>query len=81
MEVEPKNMTIATEKATKRSSVAKHLLNNRECAKKYDLSKFKIFHQRNNVTDLIKMEAISIHLEKSVLCNQKEFDYKVSLFS
>ena len=74
-------MTVATEKATKRSSVAKHLLNNRECAKKYDLSKFKIFHQRNNVTDLIKMEAISIHLEKPVLCKQKEFDYKVSLFS
>ena len=81
MEKEPKNMTRETENATKRFSVAEHLVNNRECAKKYDLSRFKILHQCNNVTDLIKMEAISIHLEKPVLCKQKEFDYKVSLFS
>ena len=47
MEVEPKNMTIATEKATKRSSVAEHLVNNRECAKKYDLSRFKTIQQCN----------------------------------
>ena len=33
-----------------------------------------------NVMDLIIMEAISIYLEKSVLCKQKEFDYKVPLF-
>ena len=81
MEKEPKNMTIATENATKRSSVAEHLVNNRECANKYDLSRFKIIHQFNNVTDLIKMKAISIFLVKPVLCKQKEFDFKVSLFS
>ena len=81
MEKEPKNTTIATKNATKRSSVAEHLVINRECAKKKnDLFRFKILHQCNNVTDLIKMEAISIHIEKPVLCKQKEFDYKVSLF-
>ena len=64
-------MTVATENATKRSSVAEHLVNNRECAKKYDFPRFKIIHQCNNVTDLIKMEAISIYLEKPVLCKQK----------
>ena len=34
MEKEPKNMTRETENATKRFSVAEHLVNNRECAKK-----------------------------------------------
>ena len=62
MEKEPKNITIVTENATKRSLVAEHLVNNRECAKKFDLSRFKILNQCNNVTDFIKMEAISIHL-------------------
>ena len=32
------------------------------------------------VNDLTKMEAISIYLEKPVLCKQKEFVYKVPLF-
>ena len=61
--------------------VAEHLVNNRECAKKYDLSRFKIIHQCNNVTDLNKMKAILIYLKKPVLCKQKEFNYKVSLLS
>ena len=66
METEPKNMTIATNNATKRWSVAGHLVNKRECAKKYDLSRFKILHQCNNVTDLIKMEAVLIYLDLSL---------------
>ena len=81
MEKKPENMKTATENATKISSVAENLENNRECAKKYDLSRFKIIHQCNNVTYLIKIEVISIFLEKPVLCKQKEFDYKVCLFS
>ena len=76
MKKEPKNMTTAT----KRSSVAEHLVNNRECAKKYDLCRFKLIHHCNNVTGVIKMEAIAIYLEKPVLCKQKEFVYKVPLF-
>ena len=67
MEKEPKNMTTAIKNVTKRSSVAEHQVNDRECAKKYDLSGFKIIHYCNNVTDLIKMEAILIYLEKPVL--------------
>ena len=62
-------------------NVAENLVNNRECAKKHDLSIFNIIHQYDNVSDLIKMETILIYLEKPVLCKQKEFDYKVSLFS
>ena len=79
-EKEPKIMTRATKSATKRSSVAKHLVNDKKCAKNYDLSGFKTLHQCLNIMDLIIMEAISIYLEKLVLCKQKEFDYKVSLF-
>ena len=39
----PKNMTTTTENATKRSSVAEHLVINRKCAKKYDLSRLKYY--------------------------------------
>ena len=49
--------------------------------KRYDLFRFKILHHCNKVNDLIKMKAISIFLEKPVLCKQEKFDYKVSLFS
>ena len=42
MKKELKSMTIAIENAIKRSLVAEHLVNDRECAKKYDLSRFKI---------------------------------------
>ena len=80
IEKEPEIMTTATKNVIKRSSVAEHLVNNRECAKEYDLSRFKIIHHCKNMTDLIKLEAISIYLEKPVLCKQKEFEYKVSLF-
>ena len=72
-------MTTATDNKPK-----EHLVNYREFyqigAKKYDLSRFKT-HKCNNVTDLIKIKAISIYLEKPVLYKQKEFDYKVSLFT
>ena len=64
-----------------RSSFPKHLVNSRDCAKKYDLSRFKIIYHCNNVFDLIKIEAISKYLEKPMLCKQKEFEYKVSLFN
>ena len=38
-------------------------------------------YRKTNAMDLNKMEPISIFLEKPVPCKQKEFDYKVSLFS
>ena len=37
-----KNMTIAVVNTTKRSSIAKHLINNTNCADNYDSSRFKI---------------------------------------
>ena len=55
---ETKIMTTATKNAAKRFSVAEHLVNNRDCATKYDLSRFKITHHCNNVFDFIKIEAI-----------------------
>ena len=74
-------MTTATTNTAKKSSVAENLVNNRECARKNDLSRFKIIRHCNNVTDLIKMDTIFIYLEKPLVCKQQEFDYKVSLFS
>ena len=74
IEKEPEIKTTATKNAAKRSSVAEHLINSRDCARKYDISKFKIIHHCNSVIDLVKLEAISIFLEKPELCKQKEFD-------
>ena len=76
----PEINTTATKK-DKRSSVLEHLINNRDCARKYDISRFKIIHHCISVFDLVKLEAISIVLEKPELCKQKVFDYIVSLLS
>ena len=43
IEKEPETKTMATKNAAKRYSDAEHLLNNRDCAMKYDISTFKIF--------------------------------------
>ena len=60
IEKEPKIMTIATENATKISSVADNLVNNKECSKNYDLSRFKILHQKNliQIKDLVTITAL-----------------------
>ena len=44
--------TLATNNSAKRSSDAEHLVNNIYCAKKYDLSRFKIIHHCTKVFDL-----------------------------
>ena len=67
--------------ASKRSSIAEHLVNNSLCADNYNVNRFKIIKNCSNVFDLIKLEAICILLRKPVLCKQKDFDYTVSLFS
>ena len=69
--------TKAVVNATKKSSIAEHLINNTNCAKNYDLSRFKILNSCTNSIDLVRMEEISIFLNKPELCKQKEFDYKV----
>ena len=38
---------------------------------------FKVLRSCNNIFDLIKIEAIYIHLNKPKLCNQKELDYSL----
>ena len=67
--------------AAKRSAISEHLINNASCAEKYNISMFSILKQCANKFDLIKMEAILIHLYKPDLCKQKEFDYSVALFN
>ena len=61
IEKEPETMTTATKNAAKRLLVEEHLVNYRDCAKKYDLYRFRIIHYCNNEFYLIKMEAISIY--------------------
>ena len=54
--------------AAKRSAISEHLINNANCAYKYNISMFSIKKQCANKFDLIKMEAILIHLFKPELC-------------
>ena len=77
----PKTTSIATLNAMNRSSIAEHLIKNPICGKNFNDSSFKILRSNTNNFDLIKIEAIYIHLNKPKLCKQKEFDYSVSLFS
>jgi len=59
MEKEPKNYDNINQNWDQKIPVAEHIVNNREWSKKYDLSRFKIIHHCVNVTDLIKVEAVS----------------------
>ena len=61
-------MTIAVVNTTKRSSIAKHLINNTNCADNYDSSIFKIINNCTNSFDLVRLEAISIFLKKPEPC-------------
>ena len=64
-----------------RSSIAEHLIKNPACGKSYNVFRLKILRSCRNIFDLIKIEAIYIHLNELKLCKQKAFDYSVSLFS
>ena len=78
---QPKTVSIATSNAFIRSSMSEHLIKNLICGKSYNEMKFRILRSYNNIYDLIKIEAIYIHLNKPKLCKQREFDYMLSLFS
>ena len=54
--------------ASKRLSIAEHLVNNSTFANSYNMNSFKIIKTCSNVFDLIKLEAI----RKPVLCKQKK---------
>ena len=77
---QPKKMSNATLNATKRSSISEHLVKNPKCGNNYSETKFKVLRSCTNIFDLIKIEAIYIHLDKPELCKQREFDYSLSLF-
>ena len=68
--------------ASKRLTIAKHLVNNSTCANIYNLNGFKTKKTCSNVFDLTKLKAIYILLRKPVLCKPyvKHFDYNFSLF-
>ena len=53
---------------SKRLPIAEELVDNSTCASSYIINKYKI-------------KAICILLSRPVLCEQKDFDYTVSLFS
>ena len=78
---QPKKMGNATSNAIKRSSISEHLVKHPVCGKSYNEMRFKILRSCTNNFDLVKIEAIYIHLNKPKLCKQKEFDYSLSLFS
>ena len=48
--------TKAVVNATKRSSIAEHLVNNTNCANNYDSSRFKILNSCTSSIDLVRME-------------------------
>ena len=73
--------TTTTKNAAKRFSIAEHLINSNDCGRKYKISRFEIINHCNSVFDLVKLEAISIFLNKPKLCKQEELDYKGSLFT
>ena len=60
--------SLALINATKRSSIAEHLVNNLDCGKNNKDTRFKIVQQCPNVYDLFKLEAIFIYLNKPELC-------------
>ena len=57
-----------------------NLFNNIDCAKNYDLMRFKVINNCTNSFDLVILKAISIFFNKPELCKQKELDFKVSFF-
>ena len=73
--------SIAVENAMKKSAIAEHLVNNPSCGKKFAVSNFSVMRQCSNTLELIRLEAILIHLDKPNLCKKKEFDYTLALFS
>ena len=78
---QPKKISNATSNAIIRSSISEHLVNNSVYGNSYSEMRFKILRSCTNIFDLVKIEAIYIHLNKPKLRKQKEFDYSLSLFS
>ena len=66
--------------ASKRSSVAKHLLDYYStCGKTYSIDNFKILRQCNTNFQLTVCEAVMILTLEPTLCIQQKFDFTTSL--
>ena len=63
--------TKAVVNATKKSSIAEHLINNTNCTNNYYSSRFNILNNSTNSIDLVRIKAISILINKPELCKQK----------
>ena len=66
---------IAVKNAIKRSSIAGHLVYDPSCANNYDKTRFRILRKCKNLSDLLKIAAILIQLNRPKLCKHKVFDY------
>ena len=64
IEEEHEIKTTTTKNATKLSSSAEHLINNRYCANKLEMLSFKISNQFVSIFYLVKLDAISIFWNK-----------------
>ena len=78
---QPKKMSIATSNAIYRLSISEYFVKNPICGNSYSEMKFKILRSCTNIFDLVKIEAIYIHLNKPKSCKQKEYNESLSLFS
>ena len=72
--------TITFTDASERSSITEHLINLTDCENNYMLLRFRVVSHCNNLSNLVRLKAISIILNKLKLCKQKNVDYKASLF-
>ena len=62
------------------SAIGQHLLDNGQCALKYDNKRFSIFAAARSSFHLNLLEAAYIKTRRPVLCRQKEFVYALKLF-
>ena len=69
----------AVKNAMKKSSIG--LVNKPSCGSNFEISNFSVMRQCSNLLDLIRLEAIFIHLNKYKLCKKKEIDYTIALLS
>jgi len=62
------------------SAIGLHLLCNPICAQNYDDKQFSILAEDRSPFYLSILEAIFIKTSNPILCRQKEFVYKLTLF-
>ena len=73
-------LSLACQRAIKKSSVAEHLMSNKECLEHYDDDRFTIIARGRNDYHLIVLESMFIMSLEPSLCKMQQFDYKLKLF-